>query len=99
MHFYPLGTKKDFLFRYNFNDSNISYSNKADFFAPKGIIYVKNNFYSAEIVQSFRRMNRCISLGKKFMSLIVKFSLDFSIKDFSKAEDPCVNFVMIHEIP
>ena len=41
------------------------YSNKDDFFTPKGIISpLKNNFYSADVIQSFCRMSRDICSGK-----------------------------------
>ena len=51
--FYPFGIC-DCLFRNNCNDNkNAFYSNKEDFFTPKGIISLINNFYSAGVVQRF----------------------------------------------
>ena len=50
---YPLGIC-DCLFRNNSNDNkNAFYSNKEDFFTPKGIISLMNNFYSAGGIQRF----------------------------------------------
>ena len=56
---------------------NAVYSNKEDFSTLKGIISLQGNFYLAAVIHSLRRMNRDIPLGKKFLSLIVKFDLDF----------------------
>ena len=50
---YPLGIR-DCLFRKNSNDNkNAFYSNKEDFFTPKGIISQMNNFYSAGVIPRF----------------------------------------------
>ena len=53
VNFYPLGIR-DYLFLNNSNDNeNAVYSNKEDFFAPKGVISLMNNFYSAGVIQRF----------------------------------------------
>ena len=53
MNFYPLGIR-DCLFRKNSNDNRSAfYSNKEDFFTPKGTILLMNNFYSAGVIQTF----------------------------------------------
>ena len=53
VNFYPLGIR-NCLFRNDSNDKNNAvYSNKEDFFTPKGIISLMNNFYSAGVIQRF----------------------------------------------
>ena len=53
VNFYPLGIR-DCLFRDNSNDNkNAVYSKKGDFFTPKGIMSLMNNFYSAGVIQRF----------------------------------------------
>ena len=53
VNFYPFGIS-GCLFLNNSNDNkNAVYSNKEDFFAPKGIISLMNNFYSAGVIQGF----------------------------------------------
>ena len=64
VNFYPLGIR-DCLFRNNSNDNkNAVYSNKEEFFTPKGIISLMTNFYSPGVIQRFRRMKGDVSLGK-----------------------------------
>ena len=54
MNFYPLGIR-DCLVRNNSSDNkNAIHSNKGDFFTPKGVISLMNNFYSAGVLQRFR---------------------------------------------
>ena len=82
--FYPLGIS-DCLFRNNSNDNkNAYYANKEDFFPPKGIISLMNDFYSAGVIQRFCCMKGDVSLGKKFVNLISS-SISISIKNFSEA--------------
>ena len=51
--FYSLGIH-NCLFRHNSNDNkNAFYPNKEDFFTPKGIISLMNNFYSTGVIQRF----------------------------------------------
>ena len=53
VNFCPWGIQ-DCLFRNNSNDGNKKfYSNKEDFFAPKGTILLMNNFHSACVIQRF----------------------------------------------
>ena len=53
VNFYPLGIR-DYLFRNNSDDNkNAVYSNKEDFFTPKGIISLMKKFYLAGAIQRF----------------------------------------------
>ena len=57
----PFEYKNDFFFRNNFNDNKYILFKQVRFFTPRGIISLKNNLYSAGVIQNFRRMNRDVS--------------------------------------
>ena len=44
--------------------TNAVYLNKDNFFSPKGIFSLMNNFYSAGVIQRSCRKNRDVSSGK-----------------------------------
>ena len=44
--------------------ANAFYSNKEDFFTPKGLFSLMNNFHLAGVIQRFCGMNRDVSSGK-----------------------------------
>ena len=44
--------------------ANGFYSNNEEFFTPKGIMSLMNNFYSAHVFNSLCRMNRDFSSGQ-----------------------------------
>ena len=53
MNFYLLGICDSLFCDNSDNNKNAFYSNKEDFFTPKGIISLMNNFYLAGVIQRF----------------------------------------------
>ena len=84
VNFYPLGIH-DCLFHNNSNDNkNASYSNKEDFFTPKRIISLMNNFYSAGVIQKVLLNERRCLFGKNIHEFDFNFDLDFH-QEFSRS--------------
>ena len=98
VNFYPLGIR-DCLFRNNSNDNKKAvYSNKEDFFTPKGIISLVNNFYSAGVIQRFFEWKE-MSLWEKNSWIWFQVRFGFPSGIFPEHETSCLYFALIQEIP
>ena len=83
--------------------ANAFYANKEDLCTPKGIISLINSFCSADIFQSFCRMNRDSLRDKihEFDCQVCQFDCQFGflLRTFRKHEASCVYVAVIQEIP